>query len=185
MSGAGAQEHNPKTATPRAFLSYDPRDIERVQMFLDRHASALPHARTVGVTSADDLVRWTDTTQVIDAIQRRYIGDADITVVMLGERTWTRRFVDWEVAASASGGCAVLAVPLSHGCAVPARVRLLAEDGSAIISPQPPGSPLELGSWIATALNARKRVDSGRQRAGQTPLMRRNALLRNHWISQQ
>lgn len=183
MSGAATQEPKPDaTTTPRAFLSYDPRDIDRVQTFLDRHATALPHARTVGVTSADDFVRSTDTNQIIDAIQRRYVCDADIAVVMLGERTWTRRFVDWEVAASASHGCAVLAVPLSLGCAVPARVRLLAEEGSALILRQPPASPHELGSWITTALDTRSRSATGRQRAEQTPLMRRNAIQRNHWV---
>lgn len=158
---------------PGAFLSFDPRDINDVQAFLVRNKSVLPGVRTVGVTSGDDLVRWNEPERVLAAIRSRYIGDATVTIVLVGEKTWTRRFIDWEVAASANSGCALVAIPLFAGSAAPARVRLLAEDGSALILQRPPMSPRELSNWIATALQARHADWGGR--AMHTPLMRRDA----------
>jgi hypothetical protein len=164
-------------ATGATFLSYDPLDIDRVHAFLDTHGASLGEMRTVGVTLDDPIARAHDEQHILDEIARRYVADAQLTLVLVGQRTWTRRFVDWEVAAAASNGCAILAVPL-HPITppVPARLQLLAESGGATIASHPPTSTAELTAWIEAACCARAGRLTSTPRAMRTPLMQRDAV---------
>ena len=165
----------PKDAATRAtFVSYDERDADEVDEFLDTHRGALGAIRSVGVTSTDALAGYADDASIIQEIARRYIGSADLALVLVGDRTWMRRFIDWEVAASASVGCPVLAVPLgATQPAVPARVRLLAEERRAIVAAHAPVSTAELRNWIVAATSYATSSHSS-LRAMRTPLMRRD-----------
>lgn len=157
------------------FISYDPADIDRINPFLDTHRSVLGDIRSVGVTADDGIAHSSDEHHILDEIGRRYVAGADLTVVLVGERTWTRRFVDWEVAASASHGCGILAVPLSTATnPVPARVQLLAEARCAVIADHAPISTAEFAEWISAARN-RDTSAGPALRAMKTPLMRRDA----------
>lgn len=157
---------------PTTFLSFDSRDIAEVQSFLATYEMLFPSVRSVGVTAGDELVRWNDPARKLAEIRASYVGDAQLTVVLVGERTWTRRFVDWEIAASALNGCGVLAMPLGAPGPTPARVRLLAESGRAIVLNELPAVD-ELRTWIATAIDAGMSQPGGRE--PQTPLMGRDA----------
>lgn len=166
--------HEEGAAARTTFVSYDARDADHVEQFLDTHRGALGVIRSVGVTATDDLAGFTDDSLIIGEIARRYIGGADLALVLVGDRTWTRRFIDWEIAASASVGCTVLAVPLgATQPAVPARVRLLAEERRAIVATHAPVSTAELRIWIAEA-RSRPRAGHSSLRAMRTPLMRRD-----------
>ena len=157
------------------FISYDDRDVEQVHAFLDTHRALLGAIRSVGVTSDDAIARYADERHILEEVARRYVGDADLTLVLVGEQTWTRRFVDWEVAAAASNESRVLAVPLyANVAAVPARVRLLAEAGRALVAEHPPTSTAEFGDWIASARTTGSLDPTHSMRALRTPLMRRD-----------
>ncbi len=157
------------------FLSFDERDVDEVHSFVAKFGLALGRIRSVGVTTGDELGRSVDEFRIVQEIRRRYLGDADLTIVLIGDRTWTRRFVDWEIAASVAHGCALLGVPLhAEAPATPARLRLLAEDGRAVVMDQAPQDELELASWVVTTSELRwanRRVG----RAMKTPLMHRDA----------
>lgn len=157
------------------FLSYDPRDSERAHRFLLRHAAMLGDVRTVGVAPGDPLGTFADDSAIIDEICRRYLSDASVGIVLLGASTWTRRFVDWEIAAAASHGCALLALPLEFAaCPIPTRLMLLAEARRAAVRTRPPTDSYELDSWIHTAMA--DAASPGRTaRVVDMPLMRHDA----------
>lgn len=159
------------------FISYDDRDVEQVHAFLDTHRQLLGPIRSVGVTTEDAIARYADERHILDEVARRYVGDAELTLVLVGEHTWTRRFVDWEVAAAASAECGILAVPLHTAvAAIPARVRLLAEASRAIVADHPPTSSAEFGEWLVQAQSTKGASDRVQpMRAMKTPLMRRDA----------
>lgn len=176
-SGDNAEDEtddvNPRGAP--TFLSYDPRDFELAQGFVRAHRRELGIIRSVGVTGGDAIVGSRDERRIIDEIRRKYIANADLTIVLVGDRTWTRRFVDWEIAASASQGCGVLAVPLgdSHR-AIPARLQLLAEEGRGVIAERPPVDTTEIAELMHQAMTIRA-LPGVSSRAMKTPLMQRDA----------
>jgi hypothetical protein len=52
----------------------------------------------------DDIIRSADTEYVMGRIRAEYIKDSTVTVVMAGQCTWARRYVDWEIQASLRSG---------------------------------------------------------------------------------
>lgn len=55
---------------------------------------------TRGVTDGDDFVAGGSDDEIVGSIRARYIRDASVGIVLLGNATWSRRFVDWEIAAA-------------------------------------------------------------------------------------
>lgn len=174
----GAQRPHSKTRPRSTFLCFDPRDAEPVEAFVRKHREVLGTVRSVGVTGGDTVSHAMDERFIIAEIRRRYIAEANLALVLVGDRTWRRRFVDWEVAASATHGCAMLALPVCpRPPAIPARVRLLAEENRAMIRDRPPTDAKELAAWIQTAMDLRlSRQQIGR--ALRTPLMQRDVARR-------
>lgn len=173
-SGIHAEGRLPRLgARPRVtFLSYDPRDSDQAEKFLARHASTLGQVRTVGIAPGDPLDDVADDATIIDEIRRRYLSDASIGLVLVGPSTWTRRFVDWEIAAAATHGCGLLALTLEPAAfPIPARLTLLAETRRAAVHTRPPVDGNELASWIDAAMvGAASPLHP--ERAANTPLMR-------------
>lgn len=58
---------------------------------------------TQGVTDGDDFVDSPSDATIVATIRTRYLRDAALAIVLLGESTWSRRFVDWEIAAALGG----------------------------------------------------------------------------------
>ena len=52
----------------------------------------------------DDFINSTNTEYVMSEIRRKYIGDASVTIVLIGSCTHSRRYVDWEIKASLRQG---------------------------------------------------------------------------------
>lgn len=55
------------------------------------------------MTDGDDFVDSPSDATIVAAIRERYLRDATLAIVLLGESTWSRRFVDWEIAAALGG----------------------------------------------------------------------------------
>lgn len=64
-------------------------------------------ARGIGAGMAGDIVDSTDTDYVMTRIRQDYLRDSSITLVLIGNCTWSRRYVDWELQASLRGGSTV------------------------------------------------------------------------------
>ncbi len=83
----------------KCFISYHVADMDEVESFLDTFGSEfIP--RSVGVTSEDDFVDSDDDGYIKRTIRERYLKDSTVTIVLLGQCTWSRKFVDWEVSSS-------------------------------------------------------------------------------------
>ena len=52
----------------------------------------------------EDFINSDNPEYVMGEIRRKYIGDASITIVLVGECTHSRRYVDWEIKASLRRG---------------------------------------------------------------------------------
>jgi len=52
----------------------------------------------------DDFINSDNTEYVMSEIRRKYIGDASVTIVLVGKCTHSRRYVDWELKASLRQG---------------------------------------------------------------------------------
>lgn len=86
----------------KCFISYHHDDQAWVDRFVKTfdYAHNLFIARGLGQTMAQEIIDSTDTDYVMRRIRELYIGDSTVTLVMLGECTWARRYVDWEIQAS-------------------------------------------------------------------------------------
>jgi hypothetical protein len=83
----------------KVFISYHVDDVDEVETFINDYGSEFI-ARSVGVTVEDDFVDSVDEEYIKRKIREKYLTDSTVTILLLGECTWGRKFVDWEVASS-------------------------------------------------------------------------------------
>lgn len=85
----------------KCFISYHHADQGTVDAFVRTfdHRSDVLIARRLGEMPGD-IIDSMDTDYVMRRIREDYIGDASVTIVMMGACTWARRYVDWEIQAS-------------------------------------------------------------------------------------
>ena len=57
-------------------------------------------AKTVGVTDEDDFINSDDREYVMRRIREKYLSNTTVTIVLIGECTKARKYVDWEIASS-------------------------------------------------------------------------------------
>ncbi len=55
-----------------------------------------------------DIIDSADTDYVMTRIRQEYLRDSSVTLAMLGNCTWSRRYVDWELQASLRSGLTVI-----------------------------------------------------------------------------
>lgn len=83
----------------KCFLSYHASDSDEVADFVEDFGDVfIP--RVIGVSEEDDFIDSDDTDYVMDRIREKYLRDSTVTIVLIGQCTWARRFVDWEVYSS-------------------------------------------------------------------------------------
>lgn len=83
----------------KCFISYHAEDADEVVEFIDNFGTEFI-AKTVGVTDEDDFIDSANTDYIMDQIRSKYLGDSTVTIVLVGQCTWARRYVDWEVYSS-------------------------------------------------------------------------------------
>jgi hypothetical protein len=54
-----------------------------------------------------DIIDSTDTDYVMASIRENYLQDSTVTIVMIGNCTWSRKYVDWELQSSLRSGTTV------------------------------------------------------------------------------
>jgi len=86
----------------KCFVSYHHADQQEVDQFVRTfdHTHDAFIARGLGQEMSQDIIDSMDTDYVMRRIRELYIGDASVTLVMIGRCTWARRYVDWEIQAS-------------------------------------------------------------------------------------
>ncbi|MWB97894.1 TIR domain-containing protein [Agromyces seonyuensis] len=86
----------------KTFISYHHDDEAEVCSFIDHfdHDHDILISRGIGASMAGDVIDSTDADYIKQRIRTLYLRDSTVTLVLVGRHTWTRRFVDWEIAAS-------------------------------------------------------------------------------------
>lgn len=84
-------------------MSYHHDDYDAVESFVDCFGALFGAVYTRGVTDGDDFVASPSDDVIIGCVRDRYLRDASLAIVLLSESTWSRRFIDWEIAAALGG----------------------------------------------------------------------------------
>ena len=83
----------------RCFVSHHKVNSTAVENFVEEFSDVFT-AKTVGVTDADDFIDSEDTEYVMRRIREKYLSNTTVTIVLIGECTKARKYVDWEIASS-------------------------------------------------------------------------------------
>lgn len=95
----------------KCFISYHHDDQDEVDDFVSTfdHERDVFIARGLGQEMAQDIINSDDTAYVMRRIRELYLKDSTVTIVLMGQCTWARRYVDWEIQASLRHGSVVTA----------------------------------------------------------------------------
>lgn len=88
------------------FVSHYKGDLSEVQKFIKKWSKekGVFTAKQLGVFDDEDFINSTDTNYVMSQIRKKYLKDSIVTIVLMGECTHSRRYVDWEIKASLQQG---------------------------------------------------------------------------------
>lgn len=86
----------------KCFISYHHDDEYEVEKFITDfdHGQDVLIARGIGASMAGDVINSSNDDYIKSRIRDLYLRDTTVTIVMIGKCTWSRKFVDWEIAAS-------------------------------------------------------------------------------------
>lgn len=101
--GSLAPPPPPPPVKRKVFISYSHRDQAEAEQFVWDWRNVFTH-RALGMRFTDDIINSDNSAYVMSRIRANYIGDASVTVVLMGNCTHSRRFVDWEIKASLQCG---------------------------------------------------------------------------------
>ena len=99
------------------FSRYNPSDVIRRKVFISYFKGDKPWVdalvrdygqqgtgvfipRVVGVKDEDDFVNSDNPDYIISAIRERYIQDTSVTILIIGQCTHSRKYIDWEIKSS-------------------------------------------------------------------------------------
>ena len=83
----------------RCFVSYHKANTTAVKNFVEEFSDVFT-AKTVGVTDDDDFIDSDDRDYVMRRIREKYLSNTTVTIVLIGECTKARKYVDWEIAST-------------------------------------------------------------------------------------
>ena len=83
----------------RCFVSYHKVNSTAVKNFVEEFSDVFT-AKTVGVTNEDDFIDSDDRDYVMRRIREKYLSNTTVTIVLIGECTKARKYVDWEIAST-------------------------------------------------------------------------------------
>ena len=159
----------PDRVRHKTFISYHHADQNEVDKFIRTfdHDRDVFIARAVGSDETmETLVDSDDDDYVMRRIREDYLSDSTVTLVFVGKNTWTRKFVDWELAASLhqgpvaakpNGVLAILSPELSKEI-LPDRFVDNWQAGYAKFYPYPKNQT-QLAKWVDDAFDAREDED--------------------------
>ncbi len=179
-----ASQRKSDSTRHKCFVSYHVADLDEVKAFVESFGEEFIPV-TVGVTDEDTIINSTDEDYIKAKIREDYLSDSTVTIVLLGENTWGRKYVDWEISATLRNdpvnkrsGLLVIPLPsMQNSANLPARARdnwiQDDEDNSYTLYKSYPLYNFTLRSYIEDAYKARTSkshlVDNSR------PLRQRNA----------
>jgi homoaconitase/3-isopropylmalate dehydratase large subunit len=68
------------------------------------HVGGVFTPKAIGTFHNDDFINSDNPEYVMSEIRRKYLGNASVTIVLIGSCTHSRRYVDWEIKSSLRRG---------------------------------------------------------------------------------
>lgn len=86
----------------RCFVSYHHDDEVEVREFIDTfdHTQDIFISRGIGASMPGDVIDSENSDYIMRRVRELYLNDSTVSIVMVGQCTWARKFVDWEIASS-------------------------------------------------------------------------------------
>jgi hypothetical protein len=149
----------------KVFISYHAVDAVEVLEFIEGNTDVfIP--RAIGMEEdGSDIIDSTNVAYIRQTIKSKFLRDSTVTLVAIGECTWARKFVDWEIYTSlrsdpTPNGLLAVQLPSVAGSSpsIPARLSAnLAPNGETGYANYyvPPTSQSSLRSWIQEAFDGR------------------------------
>jgi hypothetical protein len=136
--------------------------LTAVQAFINRFDTGEDTFIYRAITMAEDVINSEDPDYVMSQIRKNHLSDSTVTMVLVGQCTWARKFVDWEIQASLrlpangkpNGLLAVMLDGSKSAAALPNRLKLNVDSGYATFWAYP-SSGASLATWIEDAYQAR------------------------------
>lgn len=88
----------PPRVRRKCFVSYHQQDLPQVNRFISRFGPRNFIKR--GITVPQDIINSNSTAYVLRRIRELYLRDSTVTILLIGQCTWARKFVDWELQTS-------------------------------------------------------------------------------------
>jgi hypothetical protein len=87
----------------KVFISHYKGDRNEVDSFIKSYSNIfIP--KVLGANENDEFINSTNTDYVMQRIREKYLGDSTVTIVLLGNCTHSRRYIDWEIKSSLRQG---------------------------------------------------------------------------------
>lgn len=95
-----------KLTRRKCFISYHHADELEVQAFIERfdHQHNRFIARGIGASMPGDITSSNDSGYIMGRIRQEYLKDSTVTLLMLGNCTWARKYCDWELKTTLRSG---------------------------------------------------------------------------------
>jgi len=150
----------------KTFVSYHHQDQEEADKFIRTfdHGGDVFIARAVGNDETmDELISSDNDDYVMQRIREDFLSDSTVTLLFIGKDTWSRKFQDWELAASLDQGpvagkpngvVAILSPELTEAM-LPDRLADNLQSGYAKLYAYPKDWS-QLAGWIEEAYQARE-----------------------------
>ena len=148
----------------KVFISHYKGNRSEVEAFISSFSSAfIP--KVLGANNNDDFIDSTNTEYVMQRIKEKYLQDSTVTIVLLGNCTHSRRYIDWEIKSSLRRGANLpnglmgISLPSTNNSVIlPERFRSNWEQSHTDCYAKfwdYPSSAQELKDWIEDAQQAR------------------------------
>ncbi len=152
----------------RVFVSHFQGDNYEVNAFINEFANRqgvfTPYV--LGANSNYDMIGSSNPAYVMSQIRQNYLKDSTVTIVLIGNCTHSRRYVDWEIKSSLrqsdtelpNGLIGILLPSMGNSGHLPQRMRdnWNQENKNSFARYYAyPSTAAELGSWIDDAYNSR------------------------------
>lgn len=90
----------------KVFISHFKGDKTEVEAFIKKYGNEekvfIPYV--LGANNNDDFINSSNSDYVMNQIRKKYLQDTTITIVLIGNCTHSRRYVDWEIKSSLRQG---------------------------------------------------------------------------------
>ncbi len=162
----------PRVRRHKVFVSYHHENDQRRRDSFERVFADVYNIIDSRSVRIGDIPRSLSTDEVARRIRDDYLKDASVTVVLIGEDTWRRKHVDWEIAATVRdtdanprGGLIGILLPshpsfgseLYNPFTIPPRLHYNVDCGFAKVYNWE-DSPASVANWVDHAFNHRNNV---------------------------